>query len=71
MKDFNETDWAGLLFGTMFLWLFCLVFVPSLRSSNLFMNTSFIIIVTLFLINLIKYKWWVSFFESVKERVKL
>ena len=71
IKEFDELDWIGLLFGTMLFGLFCLVFIPSLISSNLFMNTFFIIIVTLFLINVIKYKWWITIFESVKERVKL
>jgi len=66
IKDFNETDWAGLLVGTMLFWLFCLVFIPSLRSSDLFMNISFVIIIALFLINVIKFKWWISIFESIK-----
>jgi len=66
INDFDEEDWVGLLCGTILFWLFCLLFVPSLRSSDLFMNVFFIIIVTLFLINVIKYKWWISIFESVK-----
>lgn len=66
LKAFDETEWIGILIVTILIWLFCLVFVPSLRSSDLFMNIFFVIIIVLFLINVIKYKWWISIFESIK-----